>query len=284
MAIDKVNRKYKDGIFRGLFNNEEELLDLYNAISGSNYPKGTPIQIVTLDNVIFNGIKNDIAFIIDYKFIILTEHQSTLSPNFALRQFCYLAREYEKLYFSEMIYSKQQVKVPTPELYVFYDGVEDAPVEWTQKLSDAFIGKCDTISVEAVVKVFNVNYEKGAELLKKCKTLREYSLFIQIVRAKYKEIGDVQTAVRDSIRECIENGIMAEFLKTQKGEIMSILEVDLTVEERLAIRENDGFVKGFESGKKEGLIEVARNFKKAGVDIQIIIDSTGLTKEQVEEL
>ena len=99
MIENDVNRKFKDGIFRTLFNDEEKLLELYNALSNRNYPKGTPIEIVTLDNVIFNEIKNDTAFIIDDRFIILTEHQSTKSPNFPLRMLCYFAKEYEKKYY-----------------------------------------------------------------------------------------------------------------------------------------------------------------------------------------
>lgn len=99
--------------------NEEKLLELYNALTDRNYPEGTPIKIITLDNVIFNEIKNDVAFIIDDRFIILTEHQSTLSPNFPLRMLCYLGKEYEKTSFSKDIFSTRLKKIPTPELMCF---------------------------------------------------------------------------------------------------------------------------------------------------------------------
>lgn len=66
------NRTYKDNIFRKLFDDEEKILELYNALSGRNYPPGTDVEIVTLENVFFNDIKNDLAFIIDKKFISLT--------------------------------------------------------------------------------------------------------------------------------------------------------------------------------------------------------------------
>ena len=32
-----VNRKYKDRLFRFLFKEKKDLLDLYNAVNGSNY-------------------------------------------------------------------------------------------------------------------------------------------------------------------------------------------------------------------------------------------------------
>lgn len=33
----KVNRKYKDRLFRIVFREKEDLLDLYNAVNGSDY-------------------------------------------------------------------------------------------------------------------------------------------------------------------------------------------------------------------------------------------------------
>ena len=116
---------------------------------------------------------NALSFIIDNKLIILIEHQSTINPNMPLRMLCYIARQYEKLAFTNRIYSTRLVEIPTPELYVFYNGKEDQPLESELKLSDTYIAKCDKISLEAVVKVINVNYEKGARILKKCQTLRE---------------------------------------------------------------------------------------------------------------
>lgn len=276
MAENEIKRTYKDGVFRSLFNNEEKLLELYNALTDRNYPEGTPIKIITLDNVIFNEIKNDVAFIIDDRFIILTEHQSTLSPNFPLRMLCYLGKEYEKTSFSKDIFSTRLKKIPTPELYVFYEGVEDAPVEWELKLSDAFKEKCDTISVEVVVKVINVNYEKGAELLARCKTMQEYSLFMHMIRVKYAETGDINTAVRETIRECINSDVLREYLMDQRGDIMSVLEVNLTIEEREEIRWQDGY--------EEATCRIAKNLKASGMDVEMIAENTGLSVEEIEEL
>ena len=284
MKNNTIKRNYKDGIFRTLFNNEEKLLELYNALSGRNYSLGTPVKIVTLDNVIFNEIKNDVAFVIDDRFIILAEHQSTLSPNFPLRMFCYLGKEYEKLSYSEVVYSKRPVYIPTPELYVFYDGKEDSPEEWELKLSDSYKEKCGKIAVETVVKVYNVNYDKGAKLLEKCKTLQEYSMFMHMVRTKFIEIGELEIAVKESIRECIENNILAEYLMEQRGNIMSVLEVNLTLEERDAIREQDGYARGLEAGEVKSKRETAIKMKEKGFDYKTISELTGLTEEEIESL
>ena len=55
---------------------------------------------------------------------------------------------------------------------------------------------------------------------------------------------------------------------------------------------NRGLARGIEKGRAEGIEKgrtaertvIARNLKESGVDIQVIIHSTGLTKEQIDQL
>ena len=164
---NKVKHNYKDGIFRNLFNDEKSLLSLYNAVAGSSYPPDTKVEIVTLENAIFGDIKNDLSFIIEDRLIVFIEHQSTVNPNMPLRILAYIAKQMEK-YITSAVYSNKLIKVPTPEIYVFYNGMQEQPLEQELKFSDAFITKCDKIFVELKVKVININYEKGAEILKRC--------------------------------------------------------------------------------------------------------------------
>ena len=291
IEMKKIRKNYKDGVFRKLFADKEKLIELYNALSGSDYSLDTELEIVTLDNSIFGDLKNDLAFVIDNKFIILVEHQSTVNPNMPLRMFIYLAQQYEKLCYSNEIYSSRKILVPFPELYVFYNGTVDIPVEEELKLSDAFKIKCGKIPVEAIVKIINVNYEKGAELLERCRTLNEYSRFVYMIREKARTMKP-QQAVEKTIDECVREGMLKDFLKKNGGGIMSILCHELTREECEAIRENDGYLRGLEEGEARGLSEgkaeerktIARNLKSAGIPIDIIAENTGLTVEEVEQL
>ena len=59
-----ANRKYKDTVFRMLFADKSNLLSLYNAMSGSDYHDPSKLQIITLENAIYIGMKNDLAFVI----------------------------------------------------------------------------------------------------------------------------------------------------------------------------------------------------------------------------
>ena len=73
----KAKRMYKDTIFRMLYHNKENLLSLYNAVNGREYTDPEKLQVVTLENAIYMGMKNDLAFIMDMN-LYLYEHQDRL--------------------------------------------------------------------------------------------------------------------------------------------------------------------------------------------------------------
>ena len=54
-----VKRKYKDQLFRFVFREKKELLQLYNAINGSHYSNPEDLNITTMEDVIYVGMKND---------------------------------------------------------------------------------------------------------------------------------------------------------------------------------------------------------------------------------
>ena len=91
-----ANRKYKDTIFRMLFKDKENLLSLYNAMNHRAYTNADALEVVTLENAIYMGMKNDLAFIM-YMNLYLYEHQSTYNPNIPLRDLFYIANEYQRL-------------------------------------------------------------------------------------------------------------------------------------------------------------------------------------------
>ena len=91
-----ANRKYKDTVFRMLFSDRKNLLSLYNAINETSYTDATQLEIVTLENAIYMGMKNDLAFIINTN-LFLYEHQSTYNPNMPLRDLFYISSEYQKM-------------------------------------------------------------------------------------------------------------------------------------------------------------------------------------------
>ena len=58
----KPNRTYKSNVFSLLFNDPNEVVELYNAITGNDLPPDTQVEITTIENPLFAGFHNDLAF------------------------------------------------------------------------------------------------------------------------------------------------------------------------------------------------------------------------------
>ena len=124
VKVPAANRNYKDTVFRMLFSNRKNLLSLYNAVNQRDYKNPDDLEIVTLENAIYMGMKNDLAFIMDMN-LYLYEHQSTYNPNIPLRNLFYIADEYQRLVVRKSLYSTVIQKIPTPRFLVFYNGTKE---------------------------------------------------------------------------------------------------------------------------------------------------------------
>lgn len=133
----KAKRLYKDTIFRMVYHDKENLLSLYNAVNGKDYTDPEELQIITLENAIYMGMKNDLAFIMDMD-LYLYEHQSTYNPNIPLRNLFYIADEYQRLVVRQSLYSTVIQKIPTPRFLVFYNGTKEVEDCSEFRLSSAY--------------------------------------------------------------------------------------------------------------------------------------------------
>jgi hypothetical protein len=111
----EANREYKASVFTLLFNDKERLLELYNAINGTNYTDKENIEINTLQNALFMDRVNDLSFEFRETLVTIIEHQSTLNPNMPLRLLMYIDRLYEKIVENKRIYSRKRFSIPRPE-------------------------------------------------------------------------------------------------------------------------------------------------------------------------
>ena len=259
-----AKRAYKDNIFRRLFSDKENLLSLYNAINESDYTEVDEFEIVTLDNAIYMGVKNDLSFIIDTN-IFLYEHQSTYNPNMPLRDLFYISAEYQKIVDDKSIYSSKLQKIPAPSFVVFYNGIERNEDRWENYLSESYENLNGEPNLELKVITLNINDGHNVELMKQCRILREYAQYVARVR-KYGREMPLDDAVRRAVDECIKEGILADFLRKNRAEVieMSIFEYDKEEEERKLRRAEyeagleDGIEQGIEQGIDKGCMETKR--------------------------
>ena len=291
----KLNRKYKDTLFRKVFNNKKDLLSLYNALNNTEHMDDSLITITTIEDAIYIGYKNDISFIINSE-LNLYEHQSSVNPNMPVRGLIYFAELYKE-YIDQnnlLIYNERLVKLPFPRYVVFYNGTKEQPEEQELRLSDSFVqvpegeGLKDTAgteadktnkpSVEVVVQLLNINYGCNQELLEKCQKLMEYSRFIALVRVKSdmltekykKEMKSVNKkeifaeAVALAIDEAIRDNVLKDILSKNMagGTDMLLTEFD----EKAYI---DGVKKqSYEEGEARGEIKGEEKLARLVVELK----------------
>ena len=296
--MSTVNRKYKDSVFVDLFSEDEKakenFLSLYNALHNTHLPFSCPVENIRLDNVMYMNIINDVSCLVDNKIIVLAEHQSTINENMPLRFLQYIARLYEKLQAPTDRYLRKLSKIPTPEFYVFYNGLDDYPESTMLKLSDAFMTKLDSPPLELEVKVFNINKNKGSEVLSRCKTLDEYSLFVEEVRIQTQL--DPENGFTNAIKICIEKGILKEYLQRKAREVINMLLAEYDYDTDIAVQRRESLMIGLQQGIQQGIqqgfsdgayqtkLETARILKQLGDSTQKIVQATGLTPAEVEAI
>ena len=278
-----ANRKYKDTVFRMLFSDRKNLLSLYNAINGTAYENPDDLEIVTLENAIYMGMKNDLAFIIDTN-LFLYEHQSTYNPNMPLRDLFYISSEYQKLVDHKSLYSSTQQKVPAPNFIVFYNGTVKKEDCWTNYLSEAYENLTGEPNMELKVITLNINEGHNKELMEQCQILREYAQYVAKVR-EFAGNTELNAAVELAVNECIQNNILAEFLRKNKSEViaMSIFEYDKEEEEK-KLRKAE-YEAGKEEGIKEGIESGIRNMlKMEKYSVEEIAEVFKISIEEVEQI
>ena len=252
-----VQRNHKDTLFRFIFRDKRKLLQLYNALSDSNYDNPDDLIITTLENVIFLGYKNDISFLLDWM-LYLVEHQGSWNPNMPIRGVLYFARLYRD--FINMngydLYSSSLIPLPMPQYVVFYNGTAERPEKEILSLSDAFQHKSflndDAVNtsasllmpfpaLECKALVININYGKNQELLEKCKPLLEYSYFIHYIRVNQQKGFSIENAVDMAIEQCLNENILTDILRVHSKEVTHMFledyEHDMMVHERTVRRE-----------------------------------------------
>lgn len=287
------NRFIKDNVFRLLMDDEEALLSLFNALEGTSYTRREAIHINTLKGPIFNRRLNDLSYSVEHWYLSLVEHQSTWTENIPVRMLIYLGRVYEQILDMAKTYRVSIYRIPLPRLYMLYNGPEDFPREVLLRLSDAFweamgVPGHMTPSLELVVKVININPKAGHPVLEKCPVLKEYSLFIERIQEKLSAGQNRDTAVKEAIRECIEENILRDFLTRHGKEVYNMLFDEITYEDimRIRIEEAEELAedRGMEKGIEETTRKIALKMKAKNTPVSEIAEFTGLSEERIEAL
>ena len=245
-----VNRLYKSRIFAMLYQDKKELLDLYNAISGKHYEDPELLEINTLENAIYMTMRNDLSFLIDFR-LSLYEHQSTYSPNLPLRDLFYISDLYSGMVKDENLYGIKLVQIPAPQFVIFYNGMKEMPDRTVLRLSDTYSVKEENPALELTAVMLNINRGHNEKLKGLCKSLKDYSEYTARVR-EYADTMPISEAVEQAICECIQEGILAEFLKQNRAEAKQVSIYEYDEEKHMRQEREASWEEGRLSGIKEG--------------------------------
>ncbi len=166
-----------------------------------------------------------------------------------------------------------------PIRMLFYNGTNEMPERWEQRLSDAYTIPVENPDLELVVHVININAGQNAELMAQCRMLKDYSLYVAQIREYAVELP-LAEAVEKAIDYCICNHILEDFLRKNRAEVtkMSIFEYDEEREMKL-IREDERVIGGLEKLREQ----VQKKLKK-GKSIEMIADELEETVEAIQQI
>lgn len=249
---DNVAVKYKDNVFCMLYREKENLLDLYNALRGSNYTNVDDLQVTTLNGGSYMKYKKDASFVLNMS-LYMFEQQSSKNENMPLRFLHYLSDVYREMFSNDVLHRRSMIKIPVPYFVTFYNGLEKWIEEEEEiKLSDMYEIPVDNPQLELKVQVININ--KDVDILSKCETLQGYMTFVNKARCKTQvEKKDVKQAVLEAIDECMEENILVDFFEKHREEVVEVSIYDYDEEKVRKTLADEAREEGVAEGIKEGI-------------------------------
>ena len=284
-----ANRNVKDRLFCYIFERDRAaLLQPYNELNQTDYLDARALQIVTLDNIVYMAMKNDMAFLLAGT-LNLYEHQSTFCPNLPLRFLLYIAAEYESLVAKAKanIYGQTLIPLPSPQCVVFYNGDDAMPDEQCLRLTDAFPAMSESgpsPCLELTVRMLNINYGHNSNLTAGCKRLDEYSRFVDALKA-YRQAGcSVSQAVENAVTYCIEHGIMDDILLPFRAEVTKMLLTEYNEKKYMRMFQKEAREEGLREGREEEQNRLINTMLQNGASPEYLSEITGLPLSEIRDI
>jgi len=171
------------------------------------------------------------------------------------------------------LYGLEPVTIPWPELYVIYTGdQEDVPE--TLLLSDLYSGSGDA---EVQVKV--LRWRGTGDIVD------QYVRFCKIADEKRKKHGRTGRAIEETLRQCIEENVLAPFLMTRQKEVAEIMVTLFDQEKIMEIHDyhvaeaarNDGI----QEGRAEGTLASIKNLMETlGLSIEAAMNALKVPEDE----
>ena len=123
------------------------------------------------------------------------------------------------------------------------------PEQSVLRLSDAYESKSEDLDLELKIRFVNINPGYNEEMIERSPTLYQYVKFVDTVR-KYQQEMPFPEAVEKAIDECIKKGILAEFLRKNRAEVLRVSIFEYDEEEHMRQEREESRQEGFEEGEE----------------------------------
>ena len=166
-----------------------------------------------------------------------------------------------------------------------YNGTDEFPDEKMLRLSDAYMEMPEEFigfsgSLELEVRVVNINEGRNEAIVKKSEELYGYVRFVGKVREYQKAGLDLATAITRAVNDCIEEGILSDFLRAISSEVINMLTAEWNIDEARKVWEQEAR----EDALEEKNLETVIKMKNKGFADDVIADVTELPIERIREI
>ena len=282
--MGEIKKNVRDSIFVNVFRDKKYLVELYRSLHPEDIVSEDDLKIITIENILADDMYNDLGFMVKNRLIVLVEAQTTWSRNIIVRMFLYLARTYQDLIYGDKslrmsLYGSKRMELPEPELYVIYAGDKGDKKEIISLRDDIFPDS-DIIDLKAKVIFADKNRRD---------IIGQYIAFCVILKEQISmHKGDIQKAVRDTIRICIKTNNLSAYLKRHEKEVEDYMFATLSQEEIIQDMvdnaKNEGIAEGRAEERAEATVEFAKKLLARQYPHEEIASITGLSVREVSNL
>ena len=190
----------------------------------------------------------------------------------------YVSDVYSELTKDMFLYGSVPVQLPEPKFVVFYNGQENMQEREVLKLSSLYAKKAEHVSLELETLVLNVNIGYNKILMERCRQLNDYAQFVSEVRKRLRKKLPLSEAVNEAVEDCIQRGILAEFLSKNRAEVVKVSIYEYDEEKVKRMFKEECMKLGMEQGKQIG---IEQGIEQAGMIFRLYL--SGKTEEDIAQ-
>lgn len=234
---------------------------------------------MTIKNIFLDQPYNDVGFQVGERLIILAECQSSWTKNIIVRSLMYLSQTYQEYIETteQDVYGSKKVVLPEPELYVIFIGQRKKRSEYLCLSEEFFGGK--ECAVEIKVKII-YNGEKGD-------IINQYVTFTRIYNEQVRKFGRTRQAVLETIRICIGQDVLKEYLEDRGKEVVDIktmlFDDEYIYRTHIKSERRQAAKKAAERATKEANKKSARRLYERGTSIEEIAEILEISADQIQQ-